>query len=95
MIAIWNGLNSLNNYINRFLFKGLQPIEGFALRNEWLVLGLLFVINVVVRSIMLDYDSIFLDEGQTLFQINRPVERIIFGYCKGQQNAPLYFVLMH
>lgn len=53
------------------------------------------LINFALRILHADDSSIYLDEGQTMFQVNRSVAEIIEDYVKKQQNAPLYFVLLH
>lgn len=56
---------------------------------------LVVLVNFGLRIIHADASSIYLDEGQTMFQVNRSISEIIEDYVKKQQNAPLYFVLLH
>ena len=53
------------------------------------------LVNFVLRIIHTDDSSIYLDEGQTMYQVKRDVGTIINDYVKKQQNAPLYFLILH
>lgn len=73
----------------------LNKVLDFFRRNPILMVALVIVVNFVLRIIHADASSIYLDEGQTMFQVNRSIPEIIEDYVKKQQNAPLYFILLH
>lgn len=77
------------------LEEGLLAFQNALNKRNLLVLCGIFIVNLVLRIIRLDYDSIYMDEGQTMFQVMRSIERIVNDYAKNQQNAPFYFVLLH
>lgn len=67
----------------------------FLKRHPVLLFWLVFLVNFVLRIFYTDYSSIYLDEGQTMFQVKREVGTIVNDYVKKQQNAPLYFLILH
>ncbi|MBI1185681.1 hypothetical protein GC194_15545 [bacterium] len=77
--------------MNKLLNKTLLWIE----RNPGIVVLCVVLVNLALRIIHTADSSIYLDEGQTMFQIKRPIPEIINDYVKRQQNAPFYFIFAH
>ncbi|MBI3142369.1 MAG: glycosyltransferase family 39 protein [Bacteroidetes bacterium] len=65
------------------------------LSKPWLGAGLLVLVNLLFRLPETGTPSIWLDEAQTMYQVQRDIASILEDYVKQQQNAPLYFILVH
>lgn len=75
--------------------KAVLNLIAYLRTKPALVFWLIVMINVVFRAFGTDASSIYLDEGQTMFQAKRSINEIIEEYVMKQQNAPLYFLLVH
>jgi uncharacterized membrane protein len=75
--------------------KAVSNIIAYLRTKPALVFWLIVIINVALRAFGTDASSIYLDEGQTMFQAKRSITEIIEDYVMKQQNAPLYFLLLH
>ena len=73
----------------------LRRIAEFLMKRPWLLVLIVVLVNFIMRIIHADTSSIYIDEGQTMFQVKRSLTEIIEEYVKKQQNAPLYFVVLH
>ncbi|MGB0430381.1 MAG: glycosyltransferase family 39 protein [Bacteroidia bacterium] len=73
----------------------LNALISWLKHNSFLAFAIIVIINLVFRLIGTDESSIYLDEAQTMFQAKRPLAEIIEEYVKKQQNAPLYFLILH
>lgn len=74
--------------------RGIRKVSQAVIDSWWIVL-LVFTANLLLRTIDIGAASLYLDEAQTLFQIQKSPTRIIDEYVVKQQNAPLYFLLTH
>lgn len=73
----------------------LRKIAAYCHNHPTLLFWAIVLLNIAFRLPHTDYASIYLDEGQTMFQVKRDINLIIEEYVKKQQNAPLYFILAH
>lgn len=89
IIQLFLRTHSNNGFFLKF------KIAIFLQKHPWLLPLVIFITNIIIRFIRINYPSIWIDEGQTLFQIQRPISDIINDYSKKQENAPFYFILMH
>lgn len=77
--------------VKEYMVFGLGLLES----KPWLAAMLVGVVNLLFRLPGTDATSIWLDEAQTMYQVQRDMASIIEDYVKQQQNAPLYFLLVH
>lgn len=77
------------------MLQGISNIIDHLRSKPASVFWMIVIINVIFRAFGTDASSIYLDEGQTMFQAKRTITEIIEDYVLKQQNAPLYFLLTH
>src|SRR4029079_10556402 len=77
-------------------YIAVERLRGLlALQREWVLVGLLTVVGLVLRRYHLGVESFWFDEADIVAQAQAPALHILTDFTKAGANGPLYTLLLH